>query len=198
MVARFVAPRGVDDPRVLEAMNEVPRHLFVPEPLRARAYGDHSLPIGHGQTISQPYIVALMCELAALDPTSSALEVGGGCGYQAAVLGRLARTVVSLEIVAPLVQEAAVRLARLGFANVEMRHADGRAGAPDRAPFDAILVAAAAPEVPDALFAQLVPGGRLVAPVGGAEQELRVHRRTDDGIVVERVCGVAFVPMTGG
>jgi protein-L-isoaspartate(D-aspartate) O-methyltransferase len=139
-----------------------------------------------------------MCELAGLDPTSSALEVGAGCGYQAAVLGRLARTVVSVEIVEPLAHDAAARLASLGIANVEVRHADGRHGATDRAPFDAILLAAAAPQVPDTLFAQLAPRGRLVAPIGGAAQELRVHRRTADGIVTERVCGVAFVPMTGG
>jgi len=190
--------RGIADPRVLDAMRTVPRHEFVPPALRPHAYDDGPLPIGHGQTISQPYVVALMCELAALHPTSSVLEVGAGCGYQAAVLGRLARTVVSLEIVAPLAHDAAARLARLGFANVEVRHDDGHGGALDRAPFDAILVAAAAPRVPDALLAQLGPGGRLVAPVGGAAQELQVHCRTDDGIVVERVCSVAFVPMTGG
>jgi protein-L-isoaspartate(D-aspartate) O-methyltransferase len=190
--------RGIADPRVLDAMRTVPRHEFVPAALRAHAYEDTPLPIGYGQTISQPYVVALMSELAALDSTSSALEIGTGCGYQAAVLARLARAVVSLEIVAPLAHDAAARLARLGFANVEVRHDDGHHGAPDRAPFDAILVAAAAPRVPDALLAQLVRGGRLVAPVGDAAQELQVHRRTDDGIVVERVCAVAFVPMTGG
>jgi protein-L-isoaspartate(D-aspartate) O-methyltransferase len=179
-------------------MRTVPRHEFVPAALRPHAYEDGPLPIGHGQTISQPYVVALMCELAALDPTSSVLEIGTGCGYQAAVLGRLARAVVSVEIVEPLARDAAARLARLGFANVEVRQGDGHGGAPDRAPFDAILVAAAAPRVPAALLAQLVPGGRLVAPVGDAAQELQVHRRTDDGIVVERVCAVAFVPMTGG
>jgi hypothetical protein len=120
--------RGIADPRVLDAMRTVPRHEFVPPALRPHAYDDGPLPIGHGQTISQPYVVALMCELAALDPTSSVLEVGAGCGYQAAVLGRLARTVVSLEIVAPLAHDAAARLARLGFANVEVRHDDGHGG----------------------------------------------------------------------
>ena len=198
MVDEQLRTRGIADARVLDAMRAVPRHQFVSASLRQNAYDDAPLPIGHGQTISQPYIVALMCELAALDATSSVLEVGTGCGYQAAVLGRLARTVLSLEIVAPLAQQAAARLASLGFGNVEVRRDDGRRGAPDRAPFDAILAAAAAERVPDALFDQLAPGGRLVAPVGGAEQELRVHRRTDDGIVTERVCGVAFVPMTGG
>jgi protein-L-isoaspartate(D-aspartate) O-methyltransferase len=198
MIDEQLRARGIADARVLHAMRAVPRHAFVPPALRPHAYEDTPLPIGHGQTISQPYVVALMCELAALDPTSSALEVGTGCGYQAAVLAELARAVVSIEIVEPLAHEAAARLATLGFANVEVRHADGRVGAPDRRPFDAILLAAAAPSVPDALFAQLAPGGRLVAPVGGAEQELRVHRRTNDGIVMERVCGVAFVPMTGG
>jgi len=198
MVDEQLRARGIADVRVLDAMRAVPRHQFVSASLRQNAYDDAPLPIGHGQTISQPYIVALMCELAALDATSSVLEVGTGCGYQAAVLGRLARTVLSLEIVAPLAQQAAARLASLGFGNVEVRRDDGRRGAPDHAPFDAILAAAAAERVPDALFDQLAPGGRLVAPVGGAEQELRVHRRTDDGIVTERVCGVAFVPMTGG
>jgi protein-L-isoaspartate(D-aspartate) O-methyltransferase len=198
MIEQQLRARGIADARVLDAMRAVPRHAFVPPALQPHAYEDTPLPIGYGQTISQPYVVALMCELAALKPESSALEIGTGCGYQAAVLGRLAREVVSLEIVEPLARDAAARLASLGIANVEVRCADGRAGAPDRAPFDAILVAAAAPEVPAALFDQLAPGGRLVAPVGGAEQELRVHRRTDGGIVVERVCGVAFVPMTGG
>jgi protein-L-isoaspartate(D-aspartate) O-methyltransferase len=198
MIDEQLRARGIADTRVLDAMRAVPRDAFVPPSLRPHAYEDMPLPIGHGQTISQPYIVALMSELAALDPRSSALEIGTGCGYQAAVLGRLARAVTSVEIVQPLARDAAARLESLGITNVEVRHGDGRAGAPDRAPFDAILLAAAAPHVPDALFAQLAPGGRLVAPVGVAEQELRVHRRTADGIVTERVCGVAFVPMTGG
>ena len=198
MIDEQLRVRGIADARVLDAMRAVPRHAFVPSALRPHAYEDTPLPIGHGQTISQPYVVALMCELAALGPASSALEIGGGCGYQAAVLARLARTVVSVEIVEPLAREAAARLASLGIANVEVRHADGRQGAPDRAPFDAILLAAAAPQVPDTLFEQLAPRGRLIAPVGAAAQELRVHRRTADGIVTERVCGVAFVPLTGG
>jgi protein-L-isoaspartate(D-aspartate) O-methyltransferase len=198
MVDEQLRTRGIHDPRVLDAMRTVPRHAFVPEDVRARAYEDTPLPIGYAQTISQPYIVALMCELAAPGPSSIVLEVGTGCGYQAAVLGMLAREVISVEIVAALARDAAARLARLGYANVHVRHDDGHRGAPDAAPFDAVLVAAAPGSVPQALIEQLAPGGRLVVPVGSAEQELRVYRRTDGEITMERVCGVAFVPMTGG
>jgi protein-L-isoaspartate(D-aspartate) O-methyltransferase len=198
MVEEQLRVRGIVDPRVLDAMRTVPRHAFVPDELQARAYEDTPLPIGHMQTISQPYIVALMSELASLEPTSRVLEVGTGCGYQAAVLATLAREVVSLEIVDALARDAAARLARLGYANVRVRHDDGHRGAPDAAPFDAVLVAAAPDTVPPALLEQLAPGGRLVVPVGGLEQELRIYRRADGGIAMERICGVAFVPMTGG
>jgi protein-L-isoaspartate(D-aspartate) O-methyltransferase len=197
MVRDQLRARGVHDPRVLAAMATVPRHEFVPAALVERAYEDSPLPIGHGQTISQPYVVALMAELAAPDPGSRVLEIGTGCGYQAAVLAVLAREVVTIEIVASLAREAAERLAALGYANVRVRHGDGHRGAPDVAPFDAILVAAAPEHVPAALLDQLAPGGRLVLPVGLAEQELRVYRRTADGIVMEHVCPVSFVPMTG-
>jgi len=198
MVREQLEARGIRDPRVLAAMGTVPRHAFVPDEVRDRAYDDTPLPIGHAQTISQPYIVALMCELAAVAPASRVLEVGTGCGYQAAVLGTLAHGVISMEIVAPLAREAADRLARLGYTNVQVRHGDGHRGAPDVAPFDAVLVAAAPERVPAALLEQLAVGGRLVVPVGSAEQELRVYRRVDGAIAMERVCGVAFVPMTGG
>jgi protein-L-isoaspartate(D-aspartate) O-methyltransferase len=197
MVDRQLRARGIRDPRVLAAMAAVPRHEFVSEELRARAYDDTPLPIGHVQTISQPYVVALMCELAAPPAPGRALEIGTGCGYQAAVLSRLAAEVTSTEIVDALARDAASRLARLGYANVRVRHADGHRGAPDVAPFDAILVAAAPARVPAALLDQLAPDGRLVVPVGDADQELRIYRRTGAGIAMERVCGVAFVPMTG-
>ena len=198
MVHEQLRVRDIVDRRVLDVMGTVPRHAFVPEALRERAYEDTPLPIGHGQTISQPYVVALMCERARLEPASRVLEVGTGCGYQAAVLAGLAGEVVTIEIVAALARDAGERLADLGYANVHVRYADGHHGVPDAAPFDAILVAAAPAHVPQALLDQLVPGGRLVVPVGTATQELRVYRRTDDGIEVEPVCGVSFVPMTGG
>jgi protein-L-isoaspartate(D-aspartate) O-methyltransferase len=205
MVERLRA-QGIRDPRVLEAIGAVPRHLFLEEALAHRAYEDTALPIGFGQTISQPYAVARMIEVllegrardGAGGDLGKVLEVGTGCGYQAAVLGMLAREVISVEIVAALARDAAARLARLGYANVHVRHEDGHRGAPDAAPFDAVLVAAAPGSVPQALIEQLAPGGRLVVPVGSAEQELRVYRRTDGEITMERVCGVAFVPMTGG
>ena len=198
MVAEQLAARGIHDLRVLDAMRTVPRHEFVSDDFRARAYEDTPLPIGHAQTISQPYVVALMCELAASGPTARVLEIGTGCGYQAAVLGLLAREVVSLEIVGALARDATARLTRLGYPNVDVRQGDGHRGAPDAAPFDAVLVAAAPGTVPPALLEQLAPGGRLIVPVGGMEQELRVYRRTNGGLAMERICGVAFVPMTGG
>jgi protein-L-isoaspartate(D-aspartate) O-methyltransferase len=199
MVAEQIAARGVSDRRVLSALRQVERHLFVPEAMRAEAYGDRPLPIGHGQTISQPYIVALMTELAAVRPGARVLEVGTGSGYQAAVLSLLAREVCTIEIVAPLAEEARERLARLGFANVTVRAGDGYQGWPERAPFDAILVTAAPPEIPEPLLRQLAPGGRLVAPVGpeGGVQELLVVERTPAGLTRRAVLPVRFVPMTG-
>ncbi len=197
MVREQLRTRGIHDPRVLAAMSAVPRHRFVPADLIERAYEDSPLPIGHGQTISQPYVVALMAELAAPDAGSRVLEIGTGCGYQAAVLAELAREVVTIEIVKSLARDAAERLAALGYANVRVRHGDGHRGAPDVAPFDAILVAAAPEAVPAALLDQLAPGGRLVLPVGVAQQELRVYRRTAGGIEMDHVCPVSFVPMTG-
>jgi protein-L-isoaspartate(D-aspartate) O-methyltransferase len=198
MVREQLAGGGIRDPRVLDAMRRVPRHRFVPDELRAYAYDDGPLPIGHGQTISQPFVVALMCELAALGPDSRVLEIGTGCGYQAAVLAELAADVYTIEIVEPLATSARARLAELGYDNVHVRLGDGSVGWPEAAPFDAVLVAAAAPAVPDALFAQLAPGGRAIVPVGPRPgQELRLYRRTADGIDVTPVCPVAFVPLTG-
>ena len=196
MLERQIAARGVRDPRVLAAMAAVPRHLFVPERLRDEAYADHPLPIGHDVTISQPYIVALMTELAQVDPGDRALDVGTGSGYQAAVLAALGARVSSVEIIEPLATKARERLAKLGY-DVEVRHGDGWAGWPERAPFDVIIVAAAPREVPPALVEQLAEGGRLVIPVGGAEQELQVLTRRGGSISRRTEIPVRFVPMTG-
>jgi len=197
MVARQIAARGVTDARVLEALRQVERHLFVPARLAAEAYADRALPIAHGQTISQPYIVALMTELAAVKPTARVLEVGTGSGYQAAVLAVLAREVYTIEIVAPLADEARERLRRLGHQNVFVRAGDGYRGWPEKAPFDAILVTAAPPEIPAPLLEQLAPGGRLVAPVGRDRQELVVVEKGERGLTRRSVLPVIFVPMTG-
>jgi protein-L-isoaspartate(D-aspartate) O-methyltransferase len=184
---------------VLAAMRAVPRHELVPADQRGRAYADRPLPIGHGQTISQPYIVALMTELARAGPDDVVLEVGTGSGYQAAVLAACGARVYSIEIVDPLAKRAARDLARLGYEGVTVKSGDGYAGWPEHAPFDAILVTAAAPRVPEALLAQLKVGGRLVIPVGetGALQRLEVHERTESGWTVHDVAPVRFVPMTG-
>jgi protein-L-isoaspartate(D-aspartate) O-methyltransferase len=197
MVEDQIAARGIHDPRVLTALREVPRHEFVPPELRALAYEDHPLPIGHDQTISQPFIVAAMTELAELEPGDSVLEIGTGSGYQAAVLAALVRNVYSIEIVEPLAQAARRTLARLGIDNVHVRAGDGFQGWPERAPFDAILVTAAPPEVPEPLKRQLAPGAKLVIPVGTDQQELRVLTRTRTGFDERTVLPVRFVPMTG-
>jgi protein-L-isoaspartate(D-aspartate) O-methyltransferase len=198
MVARQIVARGVADPAVVRAMGVVPRHEFVPEAVRAQAYDDRPLPIGHRQTISQPYVVALMTELAAVRPGDRVLEIGTGSGYQAAVLAELGARVYSIEIVEPLARRASATLQRLGYGRVRVRHGDGYRGWPDAAPFAAIVVTAAPPEVPPALVAQLAPGGRLVIPVGTAEQELRVLVKTPAGVETRAVVPVLFVPMVGG
>jgi protein-L-isoaspartate(D-aspartate) O-methyltransferase len=198
MAQRQVAARGISAPSVLAAMRTVPRHEFVPPELRANAYDDRPLPIGRGQTISQPYLVALMSELAELRGGESVLEVGTGSGYQAAVLAELAAKVYTIELVEPLLREAASTLLRLAYRNVVPRFGDGGGGWKELAPFDAILVTAApARRVPEALLAQLADGGRLVAPVGGEVQTLQVVRRR--GATFERrdAGAVRFVPLVG-
>ena len=184
---------------VITAMGEVPRHEFVPASLRDYAYFNQALPIGHGQTISQPYIVALMTDLAGIDKNSVVLEVGTGSGYQAAVLSRLARHVYTIEIVEPLGQEAKQTLERLGYDNVTVRIGDGYNGWAEHAPFDTILVTAAPERLPQPLLEQLKPGGRLIIPVGraGAVQSLRIVEKDESGEIQEKdVLPVAFVPLT--
>lgn len=197
MVREQIVARGVTDARVLAAMRRVPRHRFVPAALAGNAYADTPLAIGHGQTISQPYIVARMCELAALTPTSRVLEIGTGCGYQAAVLAQLTNQVYTIEIVEALAQRAEATLRELGLFHVHVRCGDGSCGWPEAAPFDAIVVAAAPEEVPQPLLDQLGADGRLVVPVGGAQQDLRLYQRTARGVTMEPVLAVTFVPMTG-
>ncbi len=199
MVDEQIEAREIVDPRVLAAMRQVPRHEFVPAAERAHAYEDRPLPIGEGQTISQPYIVALMTQLAAVGPGSKVLEVGTGSGYQAAVLAACGAEVYSIEIVDALAKRAQHDLARLGIENVHVRSGDGYRGWPEVAPFDAIVVTAAAPQVPPALLSQLRIGGRLVIPVGETwqAQTLQVHTRTETGFDVHDVVPVRFVPMTG-
>jgi len=197
MVASQIVRRGVQDELTLEAMRHVPRHLFVPSRLLNEAYADRPLPIGHAQTISQPYIVAFMTEALGLVGGETVLEIGSGCGYQSAVLARIAARVWGIEIIEPLGREAAERLARLGCTNVEIRVGDGYAGWPEQAPFDAILLAAAAPRVPDALKQQLRDGGRLILPIGEYVQELRVVTRRGDAFEERDLLAVQFVPMTG-
>jgi protein-L-isoaspartate(D-aspartate) O-methyltransferase len=198
MVSRQIEARGVRDPRVLAAMRSVPRHLFVPEPFRGDAYEDFPLPIGEGQTISQPYIVALMTELASPEPSDRALEVGTGSGYQAAVLATLVREVYSVELLEALGVEAATRIRNLGYDNITLRVGDGYAGWPEKAPFDLILITAAPERVPPALLDQLASGGRMVVPVGlaGGVQSLQLIRKNSDGAVeIKDVLPVRFVPL---
>jgi len=198
MVEQQIKSRGVTSPTVLAAMEEVPRHLFVPGSERGQAYEDHPLPIGGGQTISQPYIVALMTALLDLAPGSRVLEIGTGSGYQAAVLSRVAGQVYSIEIVPQLGARARETLARLGYDNVQVRVGDGYRGWPEAAPFDGILLTAAPQAVPPPLIAQLKPGGRMVVPIGGFDQNLIVLTKNLDGTVKqEKVLPVRFVPMTG-
>lgn len=196
LVRDTIERRGVQDPEVLRALRAVPRHRFVPDDLQHEAYRDWPLPIGQGQTISQPYVVALMAELARVGPGSRVLDVGTGSGYQAAVLAEIGADVWSIERLPELCARAGERLAELGY-RVRLRTGDGKLGWPEEAPFDAILVAAAAVEVPPALLEQLAPGGRLVIPVGDADrQELLLLERTEWGGVRRRsVTEVLFVPL---
>ena len=199
---QFDPPPGKNgfDERVLQTLNQVRRHEFVAADLQSQAYANHPLPIGHGQTISQPYIVALMTDLIAPQPDDVVLEVGTGSGYQAAVLARLVRQVYSIEIIEPLEREAAARLQRLGFNNVTTRLGDGYYGWEEHAPFDAIVVTAAASHVPPPLIAQLKPGGRMVIPVGGhflVQYLLLVEKTAAGEILTRQISGVRFVPLTG-
>ncbi|MCK9389412.1 MAG: protein-L-isoaspartate(D-aspartate) O-methyltransferase [Sulfuritalea sp.] len=197
---RQLTGRSVLDDRVMDALREVPRHDFVPDELRYSAYANHPLPIGHGQTISQPYIVALMSDLIRPRPDQVVLEIGTGSGYQAAILSKLVKQVYSMEIVEQLAIEAKERLRRLGYDNVEVRVGDGWLGWPQHAPYDAILVAAAATGIPPALIEQLRPGGILVIPIGAqhAAQDLVVVSKSGSGRIEETsVLPVAFVPLTG-
>jgi len=198
MVREQIESRGIRHPEVLRALRATPRHLFVPDDLRDYAYLDQPLPIGLGQTISQPYVVALMTELLAPAKTDRILEIGTGSGYQAAVLSVMARQVYSIEIVAELAKSARERLAALGYQNVTVRQGDGYKGWPEQAPFERIILTAAPPEIPQALIGQLRPGGVLVAPVGvsPATQELVVLEKTAGGEIRRRaVAPVMFVPM---
>jgi protein-L-isoaspartate(D-aspartate) O-methyltransferase len=197
MVREQIAARGVTDERVLAAMRRVPRHRFVPEAQRASAYQDRPLPIGSDQTISQPLIVALMSDLAGVARGERVLEVGTGSGYQAAVLAELGAEVHSIEIVPELAASARETLVACGYGRVDVISGDGYRGLPEKAPFDAIVVTAAPDHVPQPLIDQLALGGRLVVPVGDAQQQLRVLERTREGIVERVVSDVLFVPMTG-
>lgn len=198
MVEEQIRKRGITSERVLEAMLAVPRHAFVPPEYVAEAYADKPLAIGEGQTISQPFMVAAMADALTLTGAERVLEVGAGSGYQAAVLALLARDVYAIETHASLAMAARVRLKRLGYANVQIRVGDGTLGWPEAAPFDAILVTAAAPAVPAPLIEQLAEGGRLVIPVGSAEnQELRRLRKSGDRTTQEALYGCRFVPLVG-
>jgi protein-L-isoaspartate(D-aspartate) O-methyltransferase len=196
MVETQIARRGVRDPAVLKAMRATPRHLFVPEALRRMAYNDQPLPIGKGQTISQPFIVGSMTDLLGVTRQHKVLEIGTGSGYQAAILSQLSARVCSIEVVEELAREAAERLKALGYANVTVRHGDGYLGWPEEAPFDRIIITAAPPEMPQELVRQLKNGGRLVAPVGREWQELVVLDKDAAGRIHERrEYPVVFVPM---
>ncbi|MDD1713624.1 MAG: protein-L-isoaspartate(D-aspartate) O-methyltransferase [Methanoregulaceae archaeon] len=198
MVETQIAARGVRDERVLSAMREIPRHLFVPESYQSAAYNDSPLPIGKGQTISQPYIVAVMTELLRLVPADKVLEIGSGSGYQAAILGKLAQTVVTVERIPEVAEMARANLARVGITNVTVATGNGTIGYPEGAPFDGILITAATPSVPAPLIDQMAEGGRLVAPVGSRDlQELVRLTRQGERITRELFGGVVFVPLLG-
>ena len=199
MVERLRA-QGIRDETVLAAMGEVPRHVFVDDALSSRAYEDLALPLGYGQTISSPHTVARMTELARNGrPLGKVLEIGTGCGYQSAVLGRVARQVYSMERLAVLIRKARRNLREAGVTNIHLRHGDGHAGMPEVAPFDAIVMTAAAARAPDALLKQLSVGGRMILPIArNDEQHLFIIERTDGGIVERRMDPVVFVPLLPG
>jgi len=198
MIEKQLRRRGISDSAVLGAMTAVPRHEFVAEELRSRAYEDVPLPIGGGQTISQPYIVAAMTAALHLEPSDRVLEIGTGCGFQAAVLSLLAKEVFTIERRPELASAASATLARLGYANAHAHCGDGTLGLPDFAPFDAILVAAAAPSVPQPILAQLAEGGRMILPVGDTEhQELQLIEKHGDTFPTKMLEGCRFVPLVG-
>jgi protein-L-isoaspartate(D-aspartate) O-methyltransferase len=198
MVTRQIAERGVRAPAVLQAMRAVPRHRFVAPGDEGEAYDDHPLGIGHGQTISQPYVVAAMTEALDLHAGARVLEIGTGSGYQAAVLARLCHAVYSIEILPALAERAAAILETLGVTNVKVRAGDGYAGWPEAAPFDGIMITAATPHIPQPLVDQLAPGGRLVAPVDeGRQQVLYLYRKVKGKLERDELFPVRFVPMTG-
>ncbi len=197
MVERQIRSRGVKDERVLNAMLKVKRHLFVPEPYREFAYLDRPLPIGEGQTISQPYIVALMTELLALKGDEKVLEIGTGSGYQAAILAELCKEVYTIEIVEVLANRADKLLRKLGYENITVKFGDGYQGWAEHAPFDGIIVTCAPPEIPEPLLKQLKDGGRMVIPVGEYYQELKLVEKREGKIRISSVIPVRFVPMTG-
>ena len=195
MVETQIRAREVRNPAVLQAMGRVPRHLFVPDDVRPFAYDDRPLPIGRGQTISQPYIVAYMTEALALAPAHKVLEIGTGSGYQSAVLAEIAKQVHTIEIIPDLAESARRSLSQAGYRNVEVRTGNGYLGWPDRAPFDRIIVTAAPPEIPQALVDQLAVGGIMVVPVGTSHQEIVVVTKTSSGATQKRTIEVRFVPM---
>ncbi|MBN1154654.1 protein-L-isoaspartate(D-aspartate) O-methyltransferase [candidate division KSB1 bacterium] len=197
MVQTQLAARGISNDRVLSVMKKVPRHLFVPQELIPHAYEDYPLPIGENQTISQPYIVALMTELLDLGGDEKVLEIGTGSGYQAAVLSELAGEVYSIEIIHTLAEQAKSTLDSLGYENVYVITGDGYAGLPGKAPFDCIIVTAAPRDVPKPLLDQLKNGGRMVIPVGEIEQDLLLIEKSADEVITQAVIPVRFVPMTG-
>ena len=199
LVEKHIKAKGISDPSVLAAMQAVPRHKFVPRNLLPVAYADRPLPIGEGQTISQPYVVALMTEILQLDKVHRVLEIGTGSGYQAAVLAQVANTVYSIEIKEKLYHRASKTLKSLGYNNVKTRHGDGYYGWPQAAPFDAIMITAAVDHIPPPLLKQLKEGGRLALPLGNpfSYQNLVLVTKQGDDLIVKQITGVLFVPMTG-
>lgn len=195
MVTDQIESRGVKDKRVLDAMRKVERHLFVPANLQRRAYSDRPLPIGHGQTISQPYIVAYMTESGMIRPDDRVLEIGTGSGYQAAILAEMAKEVYTIEILPPLAERSRLLLKNLGYTNIKVRQGDGYKGWKEYAPFDCIIVTAAPPELPQELVKQLKTGGRMIIPIGDFYQELYRITKTDSGFKKEPLLPVVFVPM---
>ncbi len=195
MVEGQIRTRGVSDPKVLDAMRKIKRHLFVDPAIIDSAYEDSPLPIGFGQTISQPYIVAYMTEAARLTPDDRVLEIGTGSGYQAAILAEIVKEVYTIEIIKELADTAQKRLMDLGYTNIRVRHGDGYQGWPEYAPFDAIIVTAAPPDIPQDLIGQLRTGGRMVVPVGSFHQELCLITKTEEGYKKEPLLPVRFVPM---